>query len=238
MSCIRYHDEFDDMNGREKSAVFEIFPKVFKDGRGFFVEVAKEQLNWSFNDQIPLWFSNLHWVKQINRSSSSGGVVRGCHAQSGQFCQAKLVQALTAKVFDIITDARPDSKTFGTSTVVVLDPVAQNQLFVPRGFLHGFAVPRESESAALFEYLCDNVYDKDSETNVNPMSLVPLVVQELKSLAEKDAKLMEQFQSLFKLLDDKETLSLSEKDMKAPDYTAWCQKIKDEYRQNRKLWYM
>ena len=50
MSCIRYHDEFDDMNGREKSEVFEIFPKVFKDGRGFFVEVAKEQLSWSSND--------------------------------------------------------------------------------------------------------------------------------------------------------------------------------------------
>jgi len=67
--------------------------------------------------------SSISWVKQINRSVSKGGTVRGCHAQRGKFCQGKLVEALNAKIYDIITDARPDSKTFGVSNVYILDPV-------------------------------------------------------------------------------------------------------------------
>lgn len=238
MSSIKYHQEFDDINGREKSAVFEVLPNVFKDGRGYFTEVAKELNEQQMKDYIPLWFSNLHWVKQINRSSSSGNVVRGCHAQSGQFCQAKLVQALTTKVYDIITDARPDSKTFGVSTVVTLDPAVQNQLFVPRGFLHAFAVPSNCTRDALFEYMCDNVYDRDSEVGVNPMSLLPTVVANLQALSESNAQLASEFLDLFMLFKDKDAISLSKKDTEAPDCMEWCNKISAEYKQNKKLWYM
>ena len=65
------------------------------------------------------------------------------HAQSGKSCQGKLVQAVYGKIFDVITDARPDSDTFGVSDVFELDSERQNQLWVPRGFLHGFVVPSD-----------------------------------------------------------------------------------------------
>jgi len=121
---IQYSNEFDWFPGQEKSKVFEIFPNVFKDNRGYFCEVLKDQCAWSSNGNFPLWLSNLGWIRQVNRSKSHGKTVRGCHAQKGQYCQGKLVQALTAKIYDIITHARPDSKTFGVSKAFVLDPEA------------------------------------------------------------------------------------------------------------------
>ena len=89
------------------SSVLEITPSVFRDTRGWFSEVLK-------GDIID--------VKQANRSASRGGVVRGLHAQKGSFCQAKLVEALTEVIFDIIIDARPKSETFGVSKCYRLDP--------------------------------------------------------------------------------------------------------------------
>lgn len=92
-------------------------------------------------------------------------------------------------------------------------------LFVPRGFLHAFAVPCSVQDA-LFEYWCDNVYDKQSEVGVNPMSYLPYVVEDLKKLAvevnEKgDATLLNDFNALFGLFSDMSKMKLSDKDIAA-----------------------
>jgi len=75
---ITYHNEFDYIAGDDRSKVFEIFPKVFKDDRGSFSEVMKTV--HELNAPIPDWFTNQAWIMQINRSVSKGGTVRGCHA--------------------------------------------------------------------------------------------------------------------------------------------------------------
>ena len=116
----------------------------------------------------------------MNRSSSSKYTVRGCHAQYGKFCQGKLVEALTEKIYDIITDSRPDSKTYGLSKIYILDPLKQNKLWVPRGFLHAFVVPN-AKSNAIFQYFCDNVYNKPSEIGINPLTILPKIVSIHKS---------------------------------------------------------
>lgn len=113
MGDLVFHDMFDSFNDDQMSTVFEIFPDVHHDSRGFFLEALK------FEDDLhgvfPEWMQSSAWIKQVNRSSSVAGTIRGCHAQKGKFCQAKLVQALTTKIYDIITDARPQSATFGVT---------------------------------------------------------------------------------------------------------------------------
>lgn len=89
-----------------------MLPNVFPDDRGSFSEVLK-------SSDVPY----LGIVRQINRSVSRKGTFRGFHAQKAPFCQAKLVEALTVPIYDIIVDARPDSKTFGKSACYLLDPV-------------------------------------------------------------------------------------------------------------------
>lgn len=107
---------FDNFEADQKSRVFEIVPDVFGDSRGSFSEVLK------CREDVPEWMKTMTWIKQINRSVSSKNTIRGCHAQSGLFCQAKLVEALTTQIYDIIIDARPDSNTFGVSKAYLLDP--------------------------------------------------------------------------------------------------------------------
>lgn len=233
-SNIVFHDEFDDLGGKAGANVFEVFPPVFNDNRGFFCEVLKEgSKDWP--DEQMEWFKGLKWIKQINRSMSRGKTVRGCHAQRGKFCQAKLVQAVTAKIYDIITDARPNSKTFGVSQVFILDPEKQNQLFIPKGFLHAFAAI--DDKPAIFEYMCDEVFDKSSEVGVNPLSILPKVVEELERLSKESPKIANDYFDLFMLFKSVEDLNLSEKDLTAPDYETWMKQVEEEYLQTRKLWY-
>lgn len=125
------------------------------------------------------------------------------HAQAGAHCQSKLVEALSLPIYDIITDARPDSKTFGTTAIYCLDPVKQNKLYVPHGFLHGFAVPKneKSNNYAMFMYYCDKTYYHDSEIHVNPMSLLPNIIKKFEGV--------EQYDELAKMLADKDNLVLS-----------------------------
>ena len=154
-----WHDESD-----EKSRVFHVVPDVYADGRGKFTEIWKRgaDKHWSFRK---------NWVRQINTSFSIPGVIRGCHAQSGKYCQAKMVYAMERDIFDIITDARPQSKTFGMTKTFTLSATAMNKLFVPRGFLHAVFIPKkenEDGSQAILTYMCDNVFNKDSEVKVNP----------------------------------------------------------------------
>lgn len=104
----------------------------------------------------------VHFV-QDNQSFSSRGVLRGLHYQTGEHAQAKLVRVLLGEVLDVAVDIRPDSETFGQHVAVLLSAENQKQLFVPRGFAHGFVVLSET---ATFFYKCDNFYNKESEGGI------------------------------------------------------------------------
>lgn len=138
---------------------FILEPKKFRDNRGSFFESFNEQ---TFNK---LARSNIHFV-QDNQSYSSRGVLRGLHAQSGEYAQAKLVRVLDGEVLDVAVDVRPDSPTYGEHLAVRLSAENNLQFFIPRGFLHGFVVLSET---ATFFYKCDNFYNKESECGIHPL---------------------------------------------------------------------
>lgn len=133
-----------------------IEPKVFKDERGYFME--------SFNENTFQKGTGTatHFV-QDNQSFSSKGVLRGLHYQVGEHAQAKLIRVLSGEVLDIAVDIRPNSKTFGEYVSIVLSGENQKQLFIPRGFAHGFLVLSDT---ATFFYKCDNFYNKESEGGI------------------------------------------------------------------------
>ena len=133
-----------------------IEPTIFEDDRGYFYEKFNEQ---KFEELTGL---NGHFV-QDNVSKSSYGVLRGLHLQKGEHAQAKLVSCLEGKVWDVAVDLRTDSPTFGKWFGVELTPENKLQLYVPRGFGHGFSVLSET---AIFSYKCDNFYEKSSEGSV------------------------------------------------------------------------
>ncbi|MBU2949630.1 dTDP-4-dehydrorhamnose 3,5-epimerase [Tamlana agarivorans] len=135
---------------------FLIEPTVFEDKRGYFLESYNQK---TFNDLIGC---EVDFV-QDNESYSSKGVLRGLHFQKGEFAQAKLVRVIKGKVLDVALDLRKDSPTFGEHYSVELSEENKKQLFVPRGFAHGFVVLSET---ALFAYKCDNFYNKNSEGGV------------------------------------------------------------------------
>lgn len=135
--------------------VIIVEPKIFEDDRGYFFESYNEA-EFTKNG-IPNRFV------QDNQSKSSYGVVRGLHCQLGEHAQAKLVRVLQGKVLDVAVDARPNSFTFGQHVAVELSAENQRQLFIPRGFLHGFSVLSET---AIFAYKCDNLYCKASEFGI------------------------------------------------------------------------
>lgn len=211
---------FDFIKTDSRSAVYEIFPTVFSDNRGWFAEKLK---------------CDMSWVKQTNRSSSVSGVIRGCHAQKGQYCQSKLVEAVNRDIFDIITDARPWSSTFGVSKVYKLDAIKQNMLYIPKGFLHAFYVPYDENNnqSAIFNYYCGNVFDKKSEVSINPMTILPNVFDNLKRLCEKDANMYNTFSKVF----DDNTKTYSEKDKNGFDFECWMAEIAAMWFDTRTLWY-
>lgn len=133
-----------------------IKPRVFEDPRGYFFESFNKK---TFEEKTGL---SGNFV-QDNQSFSSYGVIRGLHAQSGEFAQAKLVRVLKGEVLDVAVDARPGSPTYGKHISVKLSAENHLQLYVPRGFLHGFSVLSET---AEFFYKCDNFYNKASELGV------------------------------------------------------------------------
>ena len=135
---------------------FIIKDTLFKDPRGYFFESFNQQ---KFNELTRL---NVQFV-QDNQSKSTKGVLRGLHFQLGAHAQAKLVRVLEGKVLDVAVDIRPNSKTFGQHVAVELTAENETQLFVPRGFAHGFVVLSET---ATFFYKCDNYYHKLSEGGI------------------------------------------------------------------------
>ena len=135
---------------------FILKPKVLRDERGFFYETYNQNV---FRRTTLL---EVDFV-QDNQSVSTRGVLRGLHFQTGEMAQAKLVRVVKGKVLDIVVDIRKDSETFGKSFSIVLDDVEHLQLFVPRGFAHGFITLSEQ---SIFSYKCDNYYDKASEGGI------------------------------------------------------------------------
>ena len=155
-------------------------PTVFSDGRGSFFESYKKE---TFNEALG---QEVNFV-QDNESFSSKGVLRGLHFQKGAFAQAKLVRVVHGSVLDVAVDLRPDSTTYGQHFSIELSADNKKQLFVPRGFAHGFVV---LSNTAVFSYKCDNYYNKESERGIiynDPMLNIDWILpSEQLQLSEKD----------------------------------------------------
>ena len=134
--------------------VFEIFPRVFPDSRGYFFESFRG--DWL--EQVGIQES---WV-QDNQSFSQKGTVRGIHFQRGEHAQAKLVRVISGKVLDVAVDLRKGSANFGQVYTTILDTEKNNLLYIPAGFGHGFSVLED----AVFVYKCSKYYHKASEGGV------------------------------------------------------------------------
>lgn len=139
----------------EIDGVVIIEPRIFKDDRGYFYESFSQR---EFEEKV----CRTTFV-QDNQSKSSYGVVRGLHFQKPPYCQSKLVRCIKGAVLDVAVDIRKGSPTFGKYVAVELTEDNHRQFFVPRGFAHGFAVLSEE---AVFQYKCDNFYNKESEGSV------------------------------------------------------------------------
>ena len=127
-------------------------PRVFGDSRGYFLETWKKE-------SYELAGINCNFV-QDNESKSSYGVLRGLHWQAAPYTQAKLVRVVFGAVLDVAVDIRKDSSTYGKYVAVELSGENKLQLFIPRGFAHGFAVLSDE---AVFAYKCDNIYMPSAE---------------------------------------------------------------------------
>ncbi len=129
-----------------------IEPRIFSDDRGYFYE--------SFSDREFTQKVCQTTFVQDNQSKSSYGVLRGLHFQKAPHAQSKLVRVVKGKVLDVAVDIRKGSPTYGKYVAVELSEDNHRQLFIPRGFAHGFVVLSEE---VIFQYKCDNLYNKESE---------------------------------------------------------------------------
>ena len=133
-----------------------IEPRVFEDPRGYFFESYSQK---EFDSKVrPAVFV------QDNESCSSYGVMRGLHFQAPPFSQSKLVRCVRGRVLDGAVDIRRGSPTYGRHVAVELSAENHRQLFIPRGFAHGFSVLSET---AVFQYKCDNPYAPSSEGGIS-----------------------------------------------------------------------
>lgn len=136
--------------------VVVIEPRVFDDARGYFFESYSKR---RFDEAVkPVEFV------QDNESMSTRGVIRGLHFQRPPFSQSKLVRCVSGAVLDVVVDIRRGSPTYGRHVAVELTGENRRQLFVPRGFAHGFAVLSDE---AVFQYKCDNYYHPESEGGIS-----------------------------------------------------------------------
>lgn len=132
-----------------------IEPTVFEDKRGYFLESYNQK---KFEEVLgPVKFL------QDNESKSTKGVLRGLHFQKPGFDQAKLVRCIKGEVLDVTVDIRKNSKTYGEYLAILLSGKNKKQLFVPRGFAHGFVVLSET---AIFSYKVDNWFSPEHEEGI------------------------------------------------------------------------
>lgn len=132
-----------------------IEPMLFGDARGYFFE------SWN-REKYEAAGIGCDWV-QDNESKSRFGVLRGLHFQAAPYTQAKLVRVIFGSVFDVAVDIRKGSPTFGKHVAIELSAENKRQLYVPRGFAHGFAVLSET---MIFAYKCDNAYMPSHERGI------------------------------------------------------------------------
>lgn len=135
--------------------VWIIEPNVFQDKRGYFFESFKK-------DEFEQHIGKVDFIQE-NESRSSKGVLRGLHYQKGIFSQAKLVRVIKGCVLDVAVDIRRSSPTFGEYISIELNDINKRQLFIPRGFAHGFLVLSEE---AIFCYKVDNIYAPQAEASI------------------------------------------------------------------------
>lgn len=139
----------------EIQSVYVLEPRVFQDARGYFMETWNQA---DFDKHI----GKVTFI-QDNESKSSYGVLRGLHYQKGEFSQAKLVRVIKGRVLDVAVDIRKSSPTFGKYVLAELSEENKRQLFIPRGFAHGFLVLSDE---AVFTYKVDNVYAPQAEAGI------------------------------------------------------------------------
>ena len=175
-------------------------PKVIKDQRGYFMESYKESF-------IKEHFPEVQFI-QDNESKSSYGVIRGLHFQKPPFAQTKLVRVIEGEVLDVAVDLRKGSATFGKSEAILLSAENKKQVFIPKGFAHGFAVLSDY---AIFSYKVDHLYSPEHDTGIyyadeqlNIDWLIPIADR---IVSEKDKKL----QPLSKMTDYGTVLEGNEK---------------------------
>ena len=135
---------------------FILHPRIFNDDRGYFFESYNQV---EFQEKTGL---NVSFV-QDNQSFSQKGTLRGLHYQGGVHQQAKLIRVIQGEILDVIVDLRKDSPTFGHHMSLYLNSEDQKQLFIPKGFAHGFLVLSET---AIFSYKCDAYYAKEAEGGI------------------------------------------------------------------------
>ena len=140
----------------EIEGVYVLEPRVFRDARGYFFESWRQA---DFDQHIG---RHVEFI-QDNESKSSYGVLRGLHYQKGEYSQAKLVRVIRGRVLDVAVDIRKSSPTFGKYVAVELSEDNKRQLFIPRGFAHGFLVLSDE---AVFTYKVDNVYAPQHEASI------------------------------------------------------------------------
>ena len=164
----------------EIPGVLILEPKVFGDSRGYFLETWKK-------DSYEAVGITCEFV-QDNESKSSYGVLRGLHYQAAPYTQAKLVRVVTGTVLDVAVDIRKGSPTYGRHVAVELSGDNKRQLFIPRGFAHGFAVLSDE---AVFAYKCDNLYAPSSECGIKyddpALGIDWRIPAERRKTSEKDA---------------------------------------------------
>ena len=137
------------------SGLLIIEPRIFKDARGYFFESFSQR---EFEELV----GPVHFV-QDNESKSTYGVVRGLHFQKPPYTQAKLVRCTQGRVLDVAVDIRKGSPTFGKSFSAVLSEENHLQLFIPKGFAHGFSVLSQT---AVFQYKCDEFYHPEADAGI------------------------------------------------------------------------
>ena len=160
-----------------------VTPKIVADERGYFMESFRQ----SWMDSLVEFSGNF---VQDNQSFSRYGTIRGLHFQTGEHAQSKLVRVVQGTILDVVVDIQQESPTFGEHITVELSAAKQNQLWIPKGFAHGFSVLSET---AIVCYKCDAYYNKASERGINPLdkdlAIDWQLPKEKRRISEKDALL-------------------------------------------------
>ena len=172
--------------------VVVIEPRLFEDARGYFFESFSQR---EFDEKV----GKVVFV-QDNENKSSFGVMRGLHFQRSPFTQSKLVRCVKGAVLDVAVDIRKGSPTYGQHVAVELTEDNHRQIFIPKGFAHGFAVLSET---AVFQYKCDEFYHPEADGGISilddSLGIDWRIPMEKAILSEKDTKhaLLKDFESPF-----------------------------------------